>query len=365
MNSYALTESLSSMAEETYAELLNLCFEVPQGQDFLNDFPVWSSHFLDPLQSRRFSITCNDQLVASASIRVVTLRVESPESGLNPDATDELSRTDSLKLRVAILGAVACHPNHRNQGLASELIQRTCRWAHEQEVSAIFLWSSEPALYQRLGFNPFGLQVRCRLQLLLKNETQQSEYQMKQGFNSQIFKLIQRRRGGLELTPKDQLLYAAHSSVQWLYVTRNEEVLAYAGLGRGIDLQDHVHEWGGDPYALNFIFQKLVREQPHTILLSSPGHLNHYFPHWRSLDASESPEDILTQPVIESLCLANFFSSNTRGEQAINMESLPNLHERDWIQTRDLSNGNPMSSEEVLEREELSHFFWFWGLDAS
>ena len=365
MNAYALTESLSSITEGSYAELLNLCFEVPQGLDFLNDFPVWSSHFLDPVQSKRFSITYKGQLVACASIRVATLRVESTESRFNSDATEELSRPDSLKLRVAILGAVASHPNHRNQGLASELIQRACRWAREQEASAIFLWSSEPALYQRLGFNPFGLQVRCRLMLLLKDKAQQSEYHVKQGFNSQIFKLLQRRRGGLELTPKDQLLYAAHSSVQWLYVTRNEEVIAYAGLGRGIDLQDHVHEWGGDPYALNAIFQKVVREQSHTILLSSLGHLNHYYPHWRSLDVSDSPEDILTHPVIEPLCLAKFFSSSTPGAQAMGMGSSPHFKERGWIQGRDLSNGEQMSSQEVLEREEPSHSFWFWGLDAS
>ena len=339
-------ECEARIQDVSYAELLNLCFDVPEGEDFLTDFPVWSSRFLKPHSCKRLSILLGDQWIASASIRLANLRVEYEALGdgltgsshssdahlsSNRSFNHSFSRRSS-KIKIALLGAVACHPKYRGQGLASDLIQRACDWAQSQGAQGVFLWGSEPALYVRLGFRYFGQQVRSPLRVLDLGVHRDGQFEVRSGFNSDLFHCLQKRRGGLELGAEDELLYQAHRSVEWRYVLDQGKVLAYAGLGRGLDLKEHVHEWGGDVSALRLIFKTILKDYPQAILLSSSAHLDGYFPGWRSLCVGASASSVLSSPVVEPLCLALFFDQN---------------------------------SFRFYSDQSQVRLFWFWGLDAS
>jgi GNAT superfamily N-acetyltransferase len=47
-------------------------------------------------------------------------------------------------------------PNHRNQGIGSELMKRVTEWATEQDLELLIVWPSDRAVtfYERAGFTP-------------------------------------------------------------------------------------------------------------------------------------------------------------------------------------------------------------------
>lgn len=61
-------------------------------------------------------------------------------------------KVDGREVRVAGIGSVCTHPFWRNQGFASTLIQAAHELALRHKCTVAALWSSNPALYEKLGY---------------------------------------------------------------------------------------------------------------------------------------------------------------------------------------------------------------------
>ncbi len=244
-----------------FSDLLDLSFGLSPGAHFLDDFPVWDLGLAAP-GVRVFEHRDSRGLIAACGIREVDLKLGSSDGHL-----PHLSR-------VALIGAVCCHPEWRGRGLASRLISEAVQWAKDQGVAAVFLWGSEPGLYQRQGFEWCGRQVRAPLGQVLKNmktEIDSSERgRVHRGLTSEVFELVCVRDRGLAMGPADWSWYSEHRNVQWYYSKRAGKATAYAAIGRGIDLVGHVHEWGGDLADLSGILEAIHRDHPQAVWLGPP-----------------------------------------------------------------------------------------------
>ena len=360
MSTYEFREYCRQRDSESYGDLLNQGFQVPKGQNFLEDFPIWSDPFSQSSKIKKFCIYLDHQIVASASIRIAELRLmESPRN--SPLSTCSGLEDLNLSVRgvqVALLGAVVCHERHRGQGLATRVVLEALNWARQQRASFVFLWSAEHSFYQKLGFLPFGVQVRCSLRALLesqKRQSFQSHFQLQKGFNPGILAQIKERRGGLVNDLSLDHYYRAHTHVQWYSLGGVEQVSAFAAVGRGIDLDQHVHEWGGDSQQLIQLLGLIQRENPEAIFLSSVQGLDQLFPQWRSIGQGSQGVSPISTPILEPLCLAypiegTFLSRwGLRGQES-DLDSHFVLRQRG-------ATGESMTLDQSA--------FWFWGLDAS
>lgn len=59
-----------------------------------------------------------------------------------------------LALECAFIGGIATHPNHRGQGLGTQIMSRLLEML--KGTPLIMLWSDQISFYERLGFHEFG-----------------------------------------------------------------------------------------------------------------------------------------------------------------------------------------------------------------
>ncbi len=234
-------------AKLQFSNLLDQCFPVPQGRRFFDDFPVWDDR--NPVKNIfRMGVFDGRHLISSAAVRITSLK------------------TSSGVAEVGLIGAVTTHPEWRSRGLASQTVSLAVDWAAERGASLAVLWSSEHAMYEKLGFKLVGHQVRVPLSSLQLGTVSAVNH----GWIPALFDCLKRREGGLVLSDEDRVWIEAHRNVEWFWTGSTERPTAYAALGRGIDLQGFVHEWGGETEALPGILSAIREKNPQAILLGSP-----------------------------------------------------------------------------------------------
>jgi GNAT superfamily N-acetyltransferase len=245
-----------AQAAVQFSKLLDQGFGVKGPGCFLDDFPVWNEK-LGPEGERviRIGVWDGQTLVSCAAVRLSQLRV--------PAGT----------LEVALIGAVATLEGYRGKGLASRTVSLAVEWARERGAAVAMLWGGETALYERLGFELCGVQVRPLLADLDLGAPIRdfSAITLGRGWVSTLMQSLRMRGSGLKLTPADERWMEAHQGVDWYWLGDPEAPEAYAAIGRGIDLHGLVHEWGGDsPEALKTLLQLIRMERPEAQLLASP-----------------------------------------------------------------------------------------------
>ncbi len=282
-------------SEASFSELLDEAFGLEPQKHFLSDFPVWGVG-ADPRRSIRFGAWDGDRLVACIGARIAWLQMPEGE-----------------RHRVCLIGAVATALSHRGRGIASRLVSLACRWAEDRQAQLVVLWGSEHKMYQRLGFELCGRQVRVPIREIVQEAAMGGE--LGRGWVPAIWDRLRCRKTGLLLEDGDLVWMREHRGTQWYWSGSRENPSAYAAVGRGIDLPGMVHEWGGsDTRTMRALFAQIARESPDAEVLGSP---------WLMSEAGLVQRSL----PIENLCLARVIDP---------------------------------SAKKLLESDAL----WFWGLDG-
>jgi GNAT superfamily N-acetyltransferase len=333
-------------ARRALAALLNHSFQVPEDHAFLGDFPIWDDCIVpssEEIVRLGAYIAGSKELAACAGVRMARLS------------------TPSGALPVALIGAVATHESYRGAGLASGLVSLATEWAQTRGACAVFLWGSEYSLYNRLGFELCGAQVMIPLDSLSFAET--AALSVQTGWDHSIFQRMKAREGGLALADSDERWMASHRSVEWFWLGEGQNCNAYAAVGRGIDLENIVHEWGGEPSALRSLLGWLKRERPGLTILGAPWILERF-----GIDSQNAqPEFLCLAQVLqpERLVKAYYptadFSAQPK-EGGFYVKSQQEKMELSAPQTARLIFGPHL--EDSGRQLTVPIPLWIWGLDA-
>jgi GNAT superfamily N-acetyltransferase len=259
---------------QQFSKLLDVGFGVKSPGRVLDDLPIWDEKVGPGAESvLRIGVWDGTALVSCAGVRLANLRVP----------------TGSLE--VALIGAVATASSHRGAGLASRTVSLAVEWARERGAAMALLWGAETALYERLGFELCGMQTRVPLSELELGPAIRdfSSITLGRGWLPSLMGGLRMRGSGLRLSDKDESWIEAHRGVDWYWLGDPEAPQAYAAIGRGIDLQGLVHEWGGDSHeALKNLLQLVRMEHTEAQLLTSPNLLAAW-----QLGAVQAPTEFL------------------------------------------------------------------------
>lgn len=161
-------------------------------------------------------------------------------------------RAGDTRVRGGMIGSVSTAPELRGRGLATRTIIEAEARLQIDGCAFVLLWGEEPSFYLKRGYSPAGVEHDFLL-------------------NPEVTSLLPASDGVREVTEADvpvlHSLYSRHSSriertveemaemltSPGMTVLVNEvdgEVVAYAVRGRGVDLQEAIHEWGGEPQGL-------------------------------------------------------------------------------------------------------------------
>jgi GNAT superfamily N-acetyltransferase len=352
---------LGSSLNDECSSLLDLAFDLPHGGRFLSDFPVWDSKISVP-GVRLFKARSENSLKAICGVRLANLRV----------ATHGGASLGSV--RVALLGAVCTHPNWRGQGLASGLVAEAVEWARAQGAVAIFLWGEGGGLYERQGFRWCGRQLRTPLSTLLPPlEVDPCLLgRIHLGLTREIFELLVARVDGISLSSADWDWYSSHLNVQWFSLQRAGRPTAYAALGRGLDLQGYIHEWGGHEDDLYPLFRAILCQYPDSVLLTHPDRsflfgakdngFEEYLCMAKVLDPKlllSSMSGLIQRGSLDCQKVSHFWRFSCGGHSwSVEEENLSRLF---FGGPRDGQNNFLESGLEFV----VPLRFWFWGLDGA
>lgn len=225
--------------------LVSTAFGYKTPHRYFQDFPVWGSDAV-----KRFGLFHGGKLASHVGIRIT-----------------EIGTT-----RVGLVGGVATDAHHRGHGLSSRLLEHVIEYGHTQKCEWLVLWGSEHAFYSKFGFNLTGVQTRIRLADLVPAGKPQKSVYMKDGYTPKIFDWLLAHRDPNSVTwrPSDRGWFEKHQTVKWFWI---ENPFTFVGFERGMDLPHIVHEWGGDPSGLPFLFRAIHRIDAAAEFLTHPAHL--------------------------------------------------------------------------------------------
>lgn len=254
-------ESRALTTQDAFAwrNLLGEAFPASDGAHYLEDFPVWD---LARQVTSRHILACADEagILGGAAARLVDLHIP----------------TDSQPLRGAVIGAVATAERARGHGIATHNMRALLQWCDARDAEFIALWGSEHRFYSQFGFELAGRQVRGAL----RPGRQSGTSDIRTGWNPGLEELLLLSRGDAGLVPQDKQLseWKAHQHVQWSTLWEGDRCVAYAGVGKHMDLHHLVHEWGssaGDEgRKLGILLGLLASEDSKLQILAHPRQLD-------------------------------------------------------------------------------------------
>jgi GNAT superfamily N-acetyltransferase len=179
-------------------------------------------------------------------------------------------------LGVGIIGAVATDPDHRRQGHARRCILNLQETARATNLDVVVLWNEhESSLYKRLGFVRAGREIlhgvtRWDLPDLLGTSRVRA---IESRDLPAVRELHERELASTVRTPGMwRRLLAVPRTEAWV-LERDQHIDAYGVLGKGNDLQNCVHEWGGAEDALPALLAGIFARRPdldELLVMSAP-----------------------------------------------------------------------------------------------
>ncbi len=195
---------------------------------------------------------------SNATGRVETLE----EDGAVVSTCAWISRTlatPTIDMPVAFVGSVATAPSIRGRGFGSRIVEETLAKAKAEGAALSMLWADSPEWYQARGWIPFG---------------SENVYVIEHGNAILLPEPVGVRPANRDDYAAIHNLYGSHASrtlrikeetealmtvpnMQTYVCEREGEVVGYACMGRGEDLAQVIHEWGGEPDAVLPIVSQL------------------------------------------------------------------------------------------------------------
>lgn len=248
-------------------------------------------------------------------------------------------------VKLALVGNVATDSKEQGRGWMRTLLGEIERQARERGADAIVLWSDLEAFYTKMGFEPGGSEFRITLSakdlrrcgrptLWVPDgyRTGQLPVEMVQrmlhlrslGFNKPFFQMERSVAEFVELLKiPDLALFVGHGESSGMSAPGVRPVDFFFIIGKGMDMQGVIHEWGTTDMNLLMGAAGVVAEH-----------------------AELEEMMILVPPAIKSSRIASLHRASKRIEQ----------HAMAWIK--------PLNPETKPLVEKVLHEGFIWGLDS-
>ncbi len=177
------------------------------------------------------------------------------------------------RLRVGLISLVYTDPTVRGQGHGRRIVEAAVAHARKLKLSIAMLWSDLDDFYQRLGFARAGLETLLIVDRPIVDRALSSA--PKEGLEGvedlridvpdvadwdAIERMRSNRDSQLVLDPGDLTRLRSIPDMSVKIAKRGADVVAFAIRGRGDDLAEVIHEWGGSTDAALLCCRALLDE---------------------------------------------------------------------------------------------------------
>jgi len=185
-----------------------------------------------------------------------------------------ITKTPFAIFKLGAIGSVVTDPNFRNQGFSSLNMQNCLAKASAQSCDLVILWTDQYEFYQKFGFELAGVECSYQLNQPLPIENKEAKFIKGPQIDAQaILKLYhQHTVCGMRTTEDIQKFLRIPNSNIYTMWSQQNQLLAYAVEGKGIDLTNYVHEWGGDVGSLMDLLSYMIHLENKSYTVIAPFH---------------------------------------------------------------------------------------------
>lgn len=169
-------------------------------------------------------------------------------------------RSGDLVFTVGGINSVATDVAYRGRGLGSEVMRDCIKVMRDSSCHLSILWTQRHGFYRNLGYETAGssrlFKARARQFSHVPRDCKIISYSPR--YMPGIIEIHNRENLRTERTAKEYETYFALPKTRALLAVRGKTVSAYAVMGKGEDLRNCIHDWGGDPRDLLALVRKLA-----------------------------------------------------------------------------------------------------------
>lgn len=183
-------------------------------------------------------------------------------------------KTPLAILKVGAIGSVVTDPAHRNQGLSRQVLDDCLLEAQRQECDLAMLWTDLYDFYRKLDFELAGIEMSYVIEQNFSGSGTPIKYlKSPQVSADAIYRLYSQHSVTAIRTAEDirKFLQIPNTVVHTAWDNSNQ-LIAYAIEGKGADLTNYIHEWGGSVKAVVDLLSAIRQEKNAPITLISPVH---------------------------------------------------------------------------------------------
>ncbi len=158
---------------------------------------------------------------------------------------------DRSGIKLSLIGNVATHPDWRAKGIMRALFEYLEISALKCDSSALILWSDLNSFYDKLGFVPWGKEIRYDLsrekiaKCLIPNN-----YHFSAKADLNILSDLLYRRCEIPTIRRSAREFAELLKIPWtdfrMLKNTSNGTLSYGVMGKGADMGGVIHEWGAE-----------------------------------------------------------------------------------------------------------------------
>lgn len=185
-----------------------------------------------------------------------------------------ITKTPYAIFRIGAIGSVVTDPNHRNKGLSTQNLQNCLVKATAQNCDLVVLWTDQYDYYRKFGFELAGFEYTYEISQALP--IQNKDYKFIKGPQidpNAMLKVYNQHTVNSVRTVDDiqKCLKIPNSNVFTIW-NQQHQLMAYAVEGKGADLTNYIHEWGGNLQCLLDLFSYMIQTENKTYTIMTPMH---------------------------------------------------------------------------------------------
>ncbi len=183
-------------------------------------------------------------------------------------------KSPHIIFKVAGIGSVVTHENYRNQGFSNKVLTDCLQIASDQKCDLAILWSHLHDFYRKVGFELAGTEMSYTFQEEFTAPQVGLRYSNDKNISPEALqRLYSQHTVGSVRTAEEikQYLKIPHTRTYTAW-NGDHTLAAFAIEGKGADLQNYIHEWGGQIPDLISLMSYIRKEKKQAVTLITPAH---------------------------------------------------------------------------------------------
>lgn len=295
-------------------------------------------------------------------------------------------KTPRAIFKVGAIGSVYTKSDYRGQGLSTQIIYDCIEHSTRQNCDVGILWTNLYDYYRRFGFELAGTEVSAVIDSQLNYQISGLRFSHEANVSPDaIMRLYSQHTVNTVRTLDEIKKYLAIPNTR-IYTAweSNGQLGAYAIEGKGADLTNYVHEWGGQTSRLLALLNYIRNQKRHPITLIAPSHSTNL------LRSIKEFNPIINFGYLGMIKILNYDSLFNKVKKAFREEGISDFvlerhgnkfffgfkqnictleNERDVIQLIfgpfDLENTPHLSADSKLKLSKILPIpLWLWGWDS-